>query len=443
MKREEIPPYVVGLGVKYGATDVVAKLVELDRTMIRFSNNEVTVSKSFRERTLNVFVMIEKQRTGSTIGVLSAKALERALKKLIKMAKTSPPADVYAPLPRGPFRYDPSLLRPSQVSLDPSKLINHVKEAINGASQLGAIRVAGSLIATNARMFLETSSQSSAMQKGSSLELSVRAFASDVASGHSVSISQNERDFRPDEAGRLAGEIAKMALNPKPGKSGRYTALLSPLVFADFVNQMGILSSAFLVDAGRSFLMDRIGSEVASKNFNLTDDPTLVGTYGTRAFDDEGVPAKRNVIVQNGTLKTYLHNSTTGKKFRVKTTANAGLIAPSPWNLVVEPGGKTFGEMLSGIDEGIYVTNNWYLRYQNYRRGDFSTIPRDGIFRIKNGQIHSSLRDLRISDNMLRIFQNIRELSRSRLWVKWWEVSIPTLTPYAVIEDLRITRSTM
>ncbi len=392
---------------------------------------------------VNIFVMVKKQRAGSTTGVLSAKALERAVKKLIKMAKISPPADVYASLPQGPFQYDPSLLKPSRVSLDPNKLINYVKEAINGASELGATRVAGSLIATNARIVLETSSQASAMQRGSSLEISVRAFTSDVASGHSVSIAQNERDFQPSEAGRLAGEIAKMALNPQQGEPGRYTALLSPLIFGDFVNQMGILSSAFLVDAGQSFLKDKIGSKVAFKNFTLIDDPTVRDTYGSRAFDDEGVPAKRNTIVQNGTLKTYLHNSTTAKKFNAKTTANAGLITPSPWNLVVEPGGKTFEEMLSGIDEGIYVTNDWYLRYQNYRRGDFSTIPRDGIFRIKNGQINNPVRDLRISDNMLRIFQNIRELSKSRLWVRWWEVSVPTLTPCAVIEDLNFTRSTM
>jgi len=443
MKPKEAPSYAVDLGLKYGATDVAAKLIELDRTMIRFSNNEVTASKNFRECIVNIFVMMKKQRAGSVAGVLSAKAVERIVKKLVKMAKTSPAADVYAPLPKGPFQYDPSLMKPSRTSLNPNKLISYVKEAIGGASESGASRVAGSLIATNAETTLETSSQAAATQRGSSLEISVRAFTSDVASGHSVSIAQSEQEFRPAEAGRLAGEIAKIALKPQQGESGRYTALLSPLIFGDLTSQMGTLSSAFLVDAGFSFLKDKIGSPVASKNFTLTDDPTLRNAYGTKAFDDEGLPAKRNVIVQNGTLKTYLHNSTTAKKYGAKTTANAGLIVPSPWNLVVEPGGKTFEEMLSRIDEGIYVTNNWYLRYQDYSKGDFSTIPRDGIFQIKNGQIKNPVRDLRISDNMLRIFQNIRELSKSRSWVKWWEVPVPTLTPYAVVENVNFTRSTM
>jgi len=443
VKREEIPSHLVELGIKFGATDVAANLIELDQTMIRFSNNEVTASKNFREVTINVFVMIERQRAGSTFSTLSSKALERAMKKLVETAKISPPADVYAPLPKGPFKYDPALLRPPRVSSDSNELVNYVKEAIDGASKSGAKRVAGSLTATNASMVLETSSQASAVQRRSSLEMSVRAFVSEVASGHSLSIAQSKRDFEPAEAGRRAGEIAKMALNLNEGKPGSYTALLGPMVFADLVNQVGIQSSAFMVDAGQSFLIDKLGSMVASDKFTLIDDPTLMGTYGMRAFDDEGVPTKRNIIVEKGILKTYLHNSTTAKKFGAETTANAGLIMPTPWNLVVEPGEKSFEEMLSEIDEGIYVTNNWYLRYQNYRKGDFSTIPRDGMFQIKNGQITKPIRDLRISDNMLKIFQNIRELSKERLWIKWWEVPIPTLAPYATVEDLSFTKSTM
>jgi len=173
----------------------------------------------------------------------------------------------------------------------------------------------------------------------------------------------------------------------------------------------------------------------------LVDDPTVVGSFGVKAFDDEGVPTRRNVIIDEGVLKSYLHNSTSAKKFGVETTGNAGLISPHPWNLVIGPGERSFEELLAEIDRGIYVTNDWYLRYQNYRRGDFSTIPRDGMFLVEKGDISSSIRELRISDNMLRIFQNILGLSRSRSWVKWWEVSTPTLTPYALIEGLNFTKS--
>ena len=89
------------------------------------------------------------------------------------------------------------------------------------------------------------------------------------------------------------------------------------------------------------------------------------------------------------------------------------------------------------------VTNDWYLRYQNYGTGDFSTIPRDAMFRIKNGQIAGPVKDLRISENILGIVKNIEAMTRERKWVKWWEVDTPTLAPTALVSKVKFTRSQM
>ncbi|MEM2272731.1 MAG: TldD/PmbA family protein [Candidatus Bathyarchaeia archaeon] len=440
MRLEEIPSYIVDLGRKYGATDIAAKLVEDQRIMIRFSNNEVTISKIFHNTTVDVFVMVERHRAATTISTLSTKNIEKNVRVLVKTAKMTPPADIYVPLPKGPFTYDPRLLKAPEIPLDPETLFSYVERAVNSALEGGAKRAAGTLSAFKSKVLIATSGEVYASQERAGLELSIRAFVSEIATGHALSIAGNPEDFNPGEAGRVAGEIAKAADNPVPGEPGKYMALLGPMIFADIINQVGILSSAFLVDAGQSFLVDKIGEKVSSEKFTLIDDPTLVGSIGARAFDDEGVPTKRKAIIENGVLKTYLHNSITAKKFGVETTGNAGIIVPVPWSLVVEPGSKSFEELLSQIDDGIYVTNDWYLRYQNYRTGDFSTLPRDGMFRVRHGEIVSSLRELRISDNMLRILRNIADLSRSRTWVKWWEVEIPSMVPYALVNELNFTK---
>ena len=443
MRKDEIPLYIVDLALKKGATDVAVKLHDEQHAMIRFSNNEVTVSKFYNESVINIFLMIEKHRAATTVPLSSARNAEKAVNNLIKIAKITPPSELYAPLPEGPFNYDPKLLKDSGISLHSERLIGHVEEAIKSALEEGAKKTAGTLDATKEKIILATSGNVHATQERGSLEISVRAFTSEVSSGHFVSISGDEENFDPSEAGRTAGKIAVAALNPQSGKPGKFTALLGPLVFADLISQVGIVSSAFLVDIGQSFLTDKIDSQIACEKLNLIDDPTIAGSYGVRAFDDEGVPTRRNVIIERGVLKRYLHNSTTAKKHGVETTGNAGLISPHPWNLIVEPGEKSFEEILAEIDRGIYVTNDWYLRYQNYMTGDFSTIPRDGMFLIRNGALSSSIRELRISDNMLRILKNIQEISRTRTWIKWWEVDVPTLTPYAVVRDLNFTKSTM
>ncbi|UCD73355.1 MAG: TldD/PmbA family protein [Candidatus Bathyarchaeota archaeon] len=443
MRMEEIPSFLISNGKKEGATDIAVKFEENDETMIRFSNNEITVTKNWREKEVEIFVIAEKGRAETRTGILSTQNLRELIKRLVNTARTSPPAEVYAPLPTGPFEYDYSRLEPSKGAVPPERLIGYVKKAIDSAREAGAEKVAGSLTFSIYKISVQTSGGVYAKEQGTNLEVSVRAFSSELASGHSVSIAREEEGFDPALAGRQAGEIADKALNPMEGQPGRYDVLLGPLVFADLISQLGERASAFLIDAGQSFLADKIGSQIASKELTLHDDPILKGSYGLRIFDDEGVPTRRNTIVEKGKLKTYLHNSTTAKKSGVETTGNAGLLVPTPWNLVIEPGNKKIEDILSTIDRGIYITNSWYLRYQDYSKGDFSTIPRDGMFLIRNGELTNPVRNLRISDNILRIFRNTARISRERQWIKWWEVETPTLTPHALVTDLNLSKSTI
>jgi PmbA protein len=94
------------------------------------------------------------------------------------------------------------------------------------------------------------------------------------------------------------------------------------------------------------------------------------------------------------------------------------------------------------VGDGLYLTNNWYTRFQNYQTGDFSSICRDGAFEIKNGKIARSVKGFRISDNMPRILQSITALSKERKWIRWWEVPIPVYLPHMIVEDVGITRAT-
>ncbi|RLG01371.1 MAG: TldD/PmbA family protein [Thaumarchaeota archaeon] len=443
MDPGKLTRFIISDALKLGATDVVAEIYIGRERRIKFANNEVVVSEERDERSAEIFVAIKEKRASVSTDDLSIQSIREAVRQAVSLAKMSEPAEIYAELPKGPFKYDKSLLRAGKVSGEPEKLIEHVEAAVNAALAEGAKRAAGTLIYSSGKTWLRTSGKAYGVASEATIEISVRALASEDATGHFVSIAADDKDFDPEEAGKRAGEIAKMALNPIEGEPGEYETLLGPMVFAHLAEHVGDASSAFYVDAGLSFLKDKLGQQVSSEIFSLIDDPTIPKTYGSAPFDDEGIPTRRNVIIDRGVLKTYLHNSTTAKKFGAETTANAGLIIPTPFNLIVEGGGKSFEKLLSSIDDGIYVTNDWYLRYQNYRTGDFSTIPRDGLFRIKRGSIESSIKGLRISDNMLRILKGIRELGRERYWISWWEVETPVYAPHAIIEKVNFTKSTI
>jgi len=442
LNPEDLARRVISEALRLGATDAVAEIYVGRERRIKFANNEIIVSEDRDESGVDIFAAVRERRAVISVDGLNVKRVMDAVRQAVQLARLSEPAEVYAPLPRGPFKYDERLLKAEKIRGDPERLVDAVEAAVNAALAEGAKRAAGTLIYSSGRSWLETSGGASGACEKTSIEISIRAFASEDSSGQFVSIAAREGGFRPEEAGRIAGEHARLAVNPVEVEPRAYECLLGPMTFANLIEEAGVSASAFHVDSGLSFLTEKLGEEVASKTLTLVDDPTIPGTYGARPFDDEGVPTRKTVIVEEGVLKTYLHNSTTAKKFNAETTANAGLIVPQPFNLIVQGGGVSLEKLISDIDDGIYVTNDWYLRYQNHRTGDFSTVPRDAILRIRKGGVDGAVKNIRISDNILRILKNIRRLGERRYWVSWWEVETPVYAPHALISEVNFTKPT-
>jgi PmbA protein len=108
----------------------------------------------------------------------------------------------------------------------------------------------------------------------------------------------------------------------------------------------------------------------------------------------------------------------------------------------METGNVHKEELFKEMKKGLYLTNTWYTRFQNYAKGDFSTIPRDGIFLIERGEIKKSLKDLRISDNARAMLKNISGISKERQHVHWWgEADPPSLSPYVLMKNVHVTKS--
>jgi len=274
----------------------------------------------------------------------------------------------------------------------------------------------------------------------SAIELSIRAFSQREASGHGVECSSTIKGFDPARAGIKAGEIARQAKNPKVGVEGRYDIIFDPLFVGSLLGMWGSMTSAYSVMVHQSIFVDKQSQKVASDIVTLRDVPASY-SVANRVFDDEGVPSKENVLINKGVLKTYLHNTSTAKIFETETTSNAGLVSPTPWNIEMDAGNMNGDQMFSEINRGLYLTNTWYTRFQNYATGDFSTIPRDGIFLIEKGEIKQSWKDIRLSDNALKMLNSIVGISKERQHIHWWaEADPPSLSPYILMKDIQITR---
>jgi PmbA protein len=436
----ELAGFARGEAARLGAQDIACLATDYSQQLVRFANNSLTLAANTREVYLTVYLGVEGRRIVGSTSNINRTAVRNFLKSLYRSARSAAPQEGYVSLPRGPFEYP----RKGEVGgreADEGVLAEAARAAIDGALEFGASRVAGIISHETFSLAISTSGGVEEQDSYSRALLNVRAFADSEASGHGLSCAVKLEDLEADRAGRTAGHYARQALNPQSFEEGEYDLLFSHTVAAHFFEHAITFSSAWYVEAGISFLAEQLERQVAAEAVTIEEGGTVEGGLQQRVFDDEGYPARWKIVVEKGILKTYLHNTTTSKKFQTESTGNAGFITPHPWNIIVNPGDSSWEEMVKEMRRGFIVTNNWYTRFQNYRRGEFSTVPRDAAFYVENGQIKHPVTGLRVSGTIPNLLRGIRLMSRDTKWVKWWEVDTPTKSPAALVSGLRVTKA--
>jgi len=446
MEFETLPEKAVEKLLEMGAEEAAA-IASLSRSgQVRFSNNQVTVVGFWDRVTLSVLVRRDRRVVAASTTDLSEEGLERLFRQTVSASRIIKPREHYAPLPKGPFEYpevtdtfDPSLetLRDEAVGM--------VEEAVSSALDEGAVRAAGTFSYDSSETRLYTSAGASGSFRSSGAILFVRAFSDGEASGMGVTCGTSLSDLRPSDAGEEAGRIAGLCRESEPGRAGEYDVVFGRPAVAVLFDILAGMSSAFYVDSGLSCLDGKVGSQVASEVLTVHDDGTLPSAMGSRPFDDEGFPTYRKPILERGVLKGYLHNTLTAAKFGVETTGNAGWIVPHPWNVVVEAGDVGDEELMAEVRDGLYVHNLTYVRFQDYRAGDFSGIVRDGVLHVKDGEPVAAVRGLRLSENLLELLKKVKAVSKevrqvSHWWMEWGSPAV--FAPTILASKVRFTTPT-
>ncbi|HDS59274.1 MAG TPA: TldD/PmbA family protein [Thermoplasmatales archaeon] len=424
--------------LKAGMDDAVARLVTRRERQVKFHRSDISVIKTWEERRLHMFMAKDRRVFSLVLENPDEQDVVRAVQQGRSLVPVISPREHYHGLGQPARGYQ------SQKRFDPRvdderRLRSLVSRAIDEARDY-VPEVAGVAYAGVDEVQLASSQGVRAEDANSWVTLSVRAFAADNASGHAVACARDTASLSPG-VGEEAGQRAVDALRPRPVERGTYDVVFTPLAFANLVASLSRLASAFFVDSGMSMLAGKLDHRVGSQALTVTDSGVHPEGIGSRTFDDEGMPTQETTLIEKGVLASYLHNTSTAHRHHTTTTGNAGILYPTPWNAVVAPGDLRPEELIGSVKRGLLVTNMWYTRFQNYVTGDFSTIARDGTFFIENGSVQHPVEGVRISDNLLRIMQNVALLSAAVTQIAWWEVDIPVFTPAAMVKNVSVTRS--
>lgn len=315
-----------------------------------------------------------------------------------------------------------TLREPAPLVLDEAKQVGMLRRADAAArGHDGRVREVSVSVASSAKRFLIANSEGLWAEDAtylSRLVVSALALEGDqrqegfAAAGGSVEASYYDLERTPEAVAEEAASSAVLLLSAREPEAGSYPVVVCNGWGGVMVHEcFGHSMEGDTIRKRSSIRATQMGQQVAAKGVTIVDSGLIANSRGSFRVDDEGTPAQRTVLVEDGLLVGFLWDR-----------LNAGLTGNTPTgngrrasyrdyplcrmtNTYIEPGTQTPDELIASVERGLFCK----------RLGGGSVSPADGNFsfqvtegwRIENGALTHPVRNATLAGNgndaMLRI----------------------------------------
>jgi len=256
--------------------------------------------------------------------------------------------------------------------------------------------------------------------------------------------------FSAEKIGSDAKKMCLESINPQKIDSDVYSIIFEPYSVGEilaFVVASNFNFKTFVEK--KSCFSSNFEKEIAAEQFSLIDDPHAAQGIGTKSVDDEGIETKKQNLIDNGIFSNTFSNLFDSYKEEGKSSGNALRVGSpmgkssepipisAPHNLKINPGKSSQEDMIKDTKYGLLVGRLWYTYAVNPIKGDFSCTARSGIKIIKNGEIKSPGKSVRIIHNIATMLKNISEIGNNQRNVIQW-ASLPSITPSIKTENISV-----
>lgn len=401
----------VTMAKKAGASDAAARAHRVRDVTIDWRDGKVEKITEATTRGVALQLYAGGRYAAVSTSDLRPEALKTFIEDSIVVAKQLAP-DSFRALPdpalyKGQASIDLQLEDPKYLTVtaeDGRKLAKAVEDAaraVEGSKSI--LSVSGSFTNNQSETFLVTSNGFSGSRRDTQFWV-----------GGGVSV-KDEDGRRPEDwayagarfigdlpaaasLGDLAARRALGRLGSKKGESGELTVAVDSRAAGRLVGMFGAALTGSNLQQKRSFLDGKLGQSVASKVMTVHDDPLVPKAFGSRLFDNEGIAAKKRVVMNGGVLQSFYIDNYYGRKLGLAPTS--GNISNLSWKL----GAKSQAELLADMKEGILVTT-FLGGNSNSGTGDFSV----GVagFRVRNGELAEPVAEMNVSGNHLEFWKKL------------------------------------
>ena len=226
-----------------------------------------------------------------------------------------------------------------------------------------------------------------------------------------------------DEMSDMTSKLAVDKLSAPYAKGGESVVILSPAMVGILAHEaIGHTVEADFVLSG-SIASGKIGKKVGSELVTLADTGKNIMDAGHPAgfipVDDEGVAVEDTIIIENGILKSYLHNRQTAAEFGVEPTGNARAWIHSDIPLIrmrnthIKPGKDKVEDIISSTKEG------YFLKSPGSGQADANAefmFGCDEAYEVKNGKLGKLIKNATISGQAFEVLKSVDMVGSDFSW---------------------------
>jgi predicted Zn-dependent protease len=253
--------------------------------------------------------------------------------------------------------------------------------------------------------------------------------------------SENPAAFDVDVfIGNLLLKVANAGQEIVDVEPGNYEVILSPRCIGEFIAYLTYGMSARSVDSKDSCFMDKTGVKMFPAHISLTDDPHHPDLINVDYNSDGHIYKKLNLI-ENGVFQNFMTNNYYSHKTGLPKNGNEGDC------LVLNTGDKSLEEMIGSIKNGLYISSLHYMNFINTKETSVTGLTRDGTFLIEDGKLTKVVNNLRFTERLVRILENVTESENKAYTVpasqNYDEFSIyASRMPHVKVSGFQISSST-
>lgn len=201
-------------------------------------------------------------------------------------------------------------------------------------------------------------------------------------------------------------QLTERELNTPVDAADIKDVVLTPYALADLLSFFTAHISTGSLMSGTSVFKDKLNEKIASDKLSLYSLPTDSKFASFEPYTADGLLTENGAIIEKGVLKSYLLDLYGSHKLQMTPATLLGSY------LSVAPGAKPLAEMISGIERGILLTR--VSGGAPSANGDFSAVAKNS-FLIENGEITRPVKETMIAGNLVRLFQQIEDISQDTI----------------------------